>query len=127
MLWDFAEHFKETSNDVFLKEWPEYGRALHLHCNSLNESEQNTQWPDQIENILLLLKVLPPNKPSGRGKVKPFLQLIDKMIIFNVAGTAPEAMIRKANDHPYIIAYGLSMNEILTFYVEIEKHLFPVR
>lgn len=48
------------------------------------------------------------------------------MIVFNVVGTAPDEMLRKENDHPYVIAYGLSMDNILTFYVEIEKHLFPV-
>lgn len=122
MLWDYYEQFKEESNDVFLNDWPIYGTALRAHC----ESQNHTQWPEQIESILLLLKVLPPPKPKGRGKVKPFLQLIDKMIVFSVVGTPPEAMLRKENDHPYIIAYGLSMDEILTFYVEIEKHLFPV-
>lgn len=35
-------------------------------------------------------------------------------------------MIERANDHPYIIAYGLSIEEIVQYYVEIEKHLFPV-
>lgn len=113
------------ANDVFLKEWPDYGRALHAHCNSPNEAGKHSPWPEQIENILLLLKVL-PNKSRGRGKMKPFLQLIDKMITFSVVGTAPQAMLKKENHHPYIIAYGLSMDEILTFYVEIEKNLFPV-
>ena len=35
-------------------------------------------------------------------------------------------MMEKANNHPYIIAYGLSKEEIVKFYVEIEKHLFVV-
>lgn len=109
-----------------MNEWSEYGSALRAHCNSLCESQNHTPWPDEIESILLLLNILPPSKPKGRGKVKPFLQLIDKMIVFHVVGTSPNGMLRKANDHPYIIAYGLSINEILTFYVEIEKHLFPV-
>lgn len=109
-----------------MKDWPKYGSALRSYCNSLYETQQHTQWSAQIENILLLLKVLPPPKPRGRGKLKPFLQLLDKIIVFDVVGTAPAAMLRKSNDHPYIIAYGLSMEEILTYYVEIEKHLFPV-
>lgn len=107
-------------------EWPKYGGALRSYCDSSYGAGQHTQWPEQIESILLLLKVLPPPKPKGRAKVKPFLQLLDKLIVFDVVGTAPAAMPRKANNHPYIIAYGLSMDEILTFYVEIEKHLFPV-
>ncbi|XP_055308751.1 uncharacterized protein LOC129572737, partial [Sitodiplosis mosellana] len=125
LLWDYEEHFKEDAHDTFLKDWPKYGCALRSYCNSVYETEKHTQWPAQIESILLLLKVLPPPKPRGRGKVKPYLQLLDKMIVFDVAGTAPAAMLRKDNDHPYIIAYGLSMEEILTYYVEIEKHLFP--
>lgn len=32
----------------------------------------------------------------------------------------------KDNDHPYIIAYGKSMTEIESFYIEVEKHLIPV-
>lgn len=35
-------------------------------------------------------------------------------------------MLERSNDHPYIIAYGLSMEEIVAYYVEVEKHLFPV-
>lgn len=109
-----------------MNKWSEYGSALRAHCDSLYETQNHTPWSDEIESILLLLKILPPSKPKGRGKVKPFLQLIDKMIVFDVAGTSLDAMLRKVNDHPYIVAYGLSINEILTFYVEIEKHLFPV-
>lgn len=124
-MWDYHEQFKDNANDTFLEKWPDYARALRAHCDSLDESPNHTRWSQQIEDILLLLKVLPP-KPKGRGKVKPFLQLIDKMIVFNVVGTAPDEMLRKENDHPYIIAYGLSVDNILTFYVEIEKHLFPV-
>lgn len=35
-------------------------------------------------------------------------------------------MLRKGNDHPYIIAVGASMREISIYYIEVEKHLIPV-
>lgn len=35
-------------------------------------------------------------------------------------------MSKHDNDHPYIIAYGPSRDNISCFYVEVEKHLIPV-
>lgn len=35
-------------------------------------------------------------------------------------------MIVKENSFPYIVAYGVSKDQIGQFYVEIEKHLFSV-
>lgn len=39
---------------------------------------------------------------------------------------APSAMVKKENDHPYIIALGTSKSEIIKYYIEIEKHVIPV-
>lgn len=42
-------------------------------------------------------------------------------------GTTPEEMTEKENQHPYIVAYGYSKKEIVSFYIEAERHLIPVR
>lgn len=31
------------------------------------------------------------------------------------------------NKHPYIVAYGYSKNQIVSFYIDAERHLIPVR
>lgn len=41
-------------------------------------------------------------------------------------GTAPKNMMRRENDHPYIVEYGSSKKDISRFHIEIEKHLIPV-
>lgn len=35
-------------------------------------------------------------------------------------------MIEKNNQHPYIIAYGTSRKDILSFYIAVECHLISV-
>lgn len=35
-------------------------------------------------------------------------------------------MIENANKHPYIVAYGSSKEDIIAFYIEVERHLIPV-
>lgn len=42
-------------------------------------------------------------------------------------GTPPDKMIESDNQHPYIVAYGISKKEIISFYIEAERHLIPVR
>lgn len=41
-------------------------------------------------------------------------------------GTAPTHMMRRENNHPYIVAYGPTRETITCFYIEVEKHLIPV-
>lgn len=89
LLWDYAEQFTTTSYNGFVDEWHRFGPVFREYCDiSFDLSVKHTQWPDEIENILLLLKILPPAQQRGRGKgrktVKPFLQLIQKMLVFRV-------------------------------------------
>lgn len=35
-------------------------------------------------------------------------------------------LIDRTNNHPYLIAVGDSVKEIIQFYIEVEKHLLPV-
>lgn len=41
-------------------------------------------------------------------------------------GTPPDKMIEIKNQHPYIVAYGTSKEEIVSFYIEVERHLISV-
>lgn len=86
MLIDFREEFKGVSCDVFLNEWPAYGKALRAHCDATLGGNKHTKWSDEIENVLLLLNILPPPKQRGRSKrnMKTFSDLIDNLIVYRV-------------------------------------------
>lgn len=91
---------------------------------------------------MLLLHVFPT-----RSKGLPLIEAMKKLIIFRLVsckgfdfhgfiekknrflfqiGTPPQEMIEKDNTHPYIVAYGTSIKEIISFYIEVERHLIPV-
>lgn len=39
----------------------------------------------------------------------------------------PESLIQKKTIHPYIIAVGLTKENITNYYIDIEEHLIPVK
>lgn len=83
---DFREEFKSISCDVLLNEWPAYGKALRAYCDAKLGCDKHTKWSDEIENVILLLDVLPPPKQRGRSRrnMKTFAELIDKLIVYRV-------------------------------------------
>lgn len=82
ILLDYEEEFKlRCSYESFLRLWPTYAKPLREHCDSKFNCEKHTPWSDDIENVLLLFKVLPP---SGKGKKKLFKDIIDKVIVYQV-------------------------------------------
>lgn len=93
LLIDFREEFKRVSCDALLNEWPEYGKALRVYCDAILDGTKHTQWSDEIENVLLLLNLLPPTtKKRGRSKknTNMFADLIDKLIVYRVVITEKE-------------------------------------
>jgi hypothetical protein len=56
-----------------------------------------------------------------------FKNLLFVNIGLNQSGTPLDAITVKANNYPYIIACGESVNQISHYYIEIEKHLIRVR
>lgn len=79
---DYEEEFKSRcGHTTFLRLWPNYATAMRQFCDQKFNCEKHTAWADDIESVLLLMKALPT---TGRGKKKPFKDLIDKMIIYQV-------------------------------------------
>lgn len=82
ILLDYDEEFKTLgTNGNFIKQWPQYSNAMRKYCNDKFTCEKHTEWADEIENILLLMKAL----PGKRGTHKlPFKDMINEVIIFKV-------------------------------------------
>lgn len=62
LIHDYDEQFKGKPNNAFLNEWPKYATCLREHANNKFGCEKHTDWCDEIENLLLLIKMLPPVK-----------------------------------------------------------------
>lgn len=55
---------------------------MRKYCNDKFTCEKHTEWADEIENILLLMRALPGTQ---RGAQKlPFKDMIKEVIIFKV-------------------------------------------
>lgn len=80
---DYAEEFESLgSTEVFVKMWPQYADTLRKICNEKYECQKHTKWTDDIENILLLIKILP--FPQRGVKKRPFKDMIENVIVFRV-------------------------------------------
>lgn len=49
-----------------------------------------------------------------------------RIFIISQIGTPETDLVHKSNNHPYLIAVGLSKDNILRYYVKIEEHSIPV-
>lgn len=82
VLLDYEEEFRaHSSSDTFVRMWPNYANPMRKFCNKKYECEKHTEWNEDIENFLLLMKALPS---AQRGKKQPFKDMIEKLIVFKV-------------------------------------------
>lgn len=81
VLLDYDEEFKslDTSKN-FVELWPQYSNAMREFCNDKFGCEKHTEWADEVENIILLIKAL----PQKSGKSLPFKDIIGQVIVFKV-------------------------------------------
>lgn len=81
---DYDEEFKSLgASKEFVQTWPQYANAMRKFCNTKFECEKHTEWSDDIENFLLMMKALPLTQKKG-GRKEPFKNMIQKVIIFKV-------------------------------------------
>lgn len=62
----------------------QYQTKLKAYCAHKFKCDKHTPWQEDIENILLLLKLLPSKPKKNKDAVKPFVHLMDKMIVYRV-------------------------------------------
>lgn len=82
MLYDFTVHFPNANSDGLMNNWHDFGSNMKGVLSDSYNTNVNTGWPDDVEQILALLKILPAK--AGRNTkslVVPFIQAIDKLII----------------------------------------------
>lgn len=84
VLLDFAQHFSDIDSNAFLDTWSAFGEKLkEVHQQSYN-SNIDTEWSDDVENFLILLKLL-PKSPGRKGLATrvSFQNTIRKLIVFS--------------------------------------------
>lgn len=82
---DFSQHFSDVDSHAFLDTWSEFAEKLKKVHQQSYKSDIDTEWSDDIENFLILLKLLPLS--SGRkGQLATrlsFQNAIRKLIVFS--------------------------------------------
>lgn len=137
---DFANNERFVCDvDAFVDNWPTYGSNLR----KIVDIKVATDWDQPIENLLLLLHVFSSKKMLLSNAMEKLItfRVVSYITDYNVSnafqfqfqfcfssqvGTPPENMTESQNQHPYIVAYGLSKKEIILFYIAVERHLIPV-
>lgn len=86
---DYDEEYKSVgASSVFVEMWPQYANAMREFCNRKFQCEKHTEWTDDIESILLLMKALPLS--SRKTQKQPFKDMIEHFIVFKVVGSTIE-------------------------------------
>lgn len=130
-MFEFSERFTDCNALGFLEKWNNFAHGLNTILNSQYDSSMFfTNWPQDIENVLIPLKLFPASKTGKNGLARrdTFYKASEKLIVFfeviivsefvpkffNLiydmiyaqTGTPPSEMIRNANKFPYMVAYG---------------------
>lgn len=68
MLTDYDIRFNAESSNILIENWPIYSKILNNALTVTYGSHIYTQWPEDIQDILVLLKLLPA---TTKSKTKP--------------------------------------------------------
>lgn len=82
-MFDFGGKNPDVDSMSFLNDWPKYAAKIRAICEQ-DECLFNTGWSDNIENVLLLLKLFPIKVKRNKSKPfhEPVLESIEKFIVF---------------------------------------------
>lgn len=106
LLADYASQYKELNSEAFFQKWPKYQQKLRELCNAKFKCEKHTPWPDEMENILLLVKLF--NAKKVTDNLQSFHTAVDKMMVFRVLCTSTSCTL-------YIIALDFHLLLTCTF------------
>lgn len=82
VIMDYEEEFRSLgTSGIFVEKWSQYAHLLRAFCNKKFNCEKHTEWADEVENALLLMKALPFSQ--SRKKV-PFKDMVKDVITFKV-------------------------------------------
>lgn len=151
ILFDFEQRYETINHDALIEGWDSMRTVLASVLNDHYKIVVHTVWMQEMHEILLLIRLF-PLKSSGRnlGNIVSFVRAIEKLFVFKKVcicycnlknflssilivdffsqdDVPVNALIRKNNQHPYIIAVGASEKEIVRYYIDVEDHLFDVR
>lgn len=83
ILFDFSVRYKEIDCNAFLDTWPTHSVRLNDILKDQYESSIYTMWTEDIQDLLILLKLLPA-KTNGRNllSVESFNKATEKLFVF---------------------------------------------
>lgn len=84
ILFEYSDTFMKIDADAYIKLWPKYAQQReNIIRTQYAASNFHTQWSQEIHNIFILVKLLPPK--FGRKQVEgreTFNDAIEKLIVF---------------------------------------------
>lgn len=85
MLIDYNIRFNAETSNILIENWSMYSKILNNTLTATYGSHIYTQWPRDIQDILVLLKLLPATNKSkkvGEAEIEVFNKAIDKLFLF---------------------------------------------
>lgn len=142
ILFDFEQTYKLAGGKL-IENWSKYPIKLR---EILASSSFTTSWPRDIEDFLILLKLLPMSTKSPKG-VQTFDKSVENLIVFQPVsilffhislqnncqknslfnsyyfkfGKPPMTSWTQKNVSPYIVAYGHTHSEIEYSFVVVQQ------
>lgn len=81
-MYDFIIRFPKANADVFIEKWPFYASNMKNVLLDSYKQEMGTLWSEEVEQLLVVLKLLPAKGGSkGGAGILPFIRAIDKLIV----------------------------------------------
>lgn len=80
-----------------IQKWPLYSKDLINMLTVTYNAHIYTQWPEDIQNVLILLKLLPATKKAKKtndGQIELFSKAMEKLFVFRKVIDKPIPIIQ---------------------------------
>lgn len=83
-MFDFGQQFPDADSNGFIKNWALISNEMKKVLKEYYRSDINTLWTDEVEQLLILMKILPARASQKTKKTAlPFVKAIDRLIVFS--------------------------------------------
>ncbi|XP_062275601.1 uncharacterized protein LOC133997895 [Scomber scombrus] len=145
VLQDFELLFGAETSSKFLEKWgtllkakvieqaknlsktPQLDYLIQSADENPDEDDEVPGWDSDMASILLLVYLLPPSGKKGAVKIS-IREAVDHVVKFHKAGRSLQEHSGPAQrKQPYILAVGMTRNNIHEYYIAMDGELLPCK